>query len=343
MKLKQYIKLQHLSYLACLFLVFTTTLFGEVLKRFIEPTNIVMFYLLIVVLAAIRWGIGQAIFTSTISVIAFDFFLIRPYLTLGVEDLQYLFTFSGLMFVGIVVSTYASKVREQVIQSQTERLYSVLLSSISHDLKTPLVSITGSLTTLLDKRSNLNEKQKQELLRTSCAESERMNRLVNNLLDMTRMEAGALRLSKSPCDLRDLIGTCLEQLKDIINSRKVVVEIPKDLPEISVDIRFMMKVFLNLVDNALKYSPAERPILIQAHQVKDMVHIEFKDQGCGIPKEDLKRIFEKFSRVERASQVPGTGLGLCIAKGIVEAHSGQITVESELGKGSVFTVILPVR
>jgi two-component system, OmpR family, sensor histidine kinase KdpD len=323
-------------------LVFIATLFGEFVKRSLEPTNIIMFYLLVVVFSAIRWGRGPAVVTSIVSVLAFDFFLVPPYLTLSVADIQYIFTFVAFLVVGIVVSTFASKVREQIIQRQTEKLHSALLSSISHDLKTPLVSITGSLTALLDNKSNLDESHKIELLETAYQESDRLNRLVNNLLDMTKMEAGVLRFSKKRCDLRDLIGAALEQLKDKASLRFIKIDIPKYFPEVSVDFLFMLKALFNLIDNAIKYSSGDTPIEIRAFQNQDKLKIEIKDYGFGIPKGDLRRIFDKFYRVERSRQVSGTGLGLCISKGIVEAHGGEISVESELGKGTTFTVVLPI-
>ena len=131
-------------YLISVGLVLIMTLLGEFLKGRLEPTNIVMFYLLAVVIAAIRYGQGPAIVTSVLSVLAFDFFLVPPYLTLNVHDFEYLFTFAAFLAVGLIVSTLTSKVREQIIQRQTEKLHSALLNSISHDLKTPLVSITGT-------------------------------------------------------------------------------------------------------------------------------------------------------------------------------------------------------
>jgi two-component system sensor histidine kinase VicK len=118
--------------------------------------------------------------------------------------------------------------------------------------------------------------------------------------------------------------------------------IPKDIAEVSVDFPFMVKAFFNLIDNAIKYSPNDSLIEISAYKNQDKIEIKVKDQGCGIPREDLKRIFEKFYRVERSQRASGTGLGLCISKGIVEAHAGQIGVESELGKGTIFTVMLPL-
>lgn len=329
-------------YLISIGLVFITTLFGELLKRNLEPANLVMFYLLVVVIVAIFWGQGPAIVTSILSVLLFDFFLVPPYLTLSVDRIQYVFTFIGLLIVGLVISTLASKMREQVIQRQTEKLQTALLNSISHDLRTPLSSITGSLTALLDSDSGLDDATRKELLETAFEESDRLNRLVINLLDMTRMEAGALRISRKPCELRDVLGASLEQLKENIGVRNIRIDIPKDFPEISVDFLFMMKAFFNLIDNALKYSPADTPIDIKAAVFKDKVKIEIKDQGIGIPKGDLKHIFEKFYRVARPQQVMGTGLGLSICKGIIEAHGGEITAENNLDRGVTFIITIPL-
>ncbi len=330
-------------YLISIGLVFIMTLFGEFVKRKLEPTNIVMFYLLAVVIAAIRWGQGPAIVTSILSVLAFDFFLVPPYLTLSVADLQYIFTFIAFLVVGIVISTLASKTREQVIQRQEEKLQSALLNSISHDLRTPLSSVTGSLSALLDNDAGLDDATRKELLETAFTESDRLNQLVGNLLDMTRMEAGALKINRKACELRDVLGVTLEHLKENIGARNIRIDIPKDFPEISVDFLFMMKVFFNLIDNALKYSPAGTPIDIKATLFKDKVKIEIKDQGVGIPKGDLKRIFDKFYRVERPESMTGTGLGLSICKGIIEAHSGEITAQNNLDKGATFIIMIPLN
>ncbi|MCX5658067.1 MAG: ATP-binding protein, partial [Candidatus Omnitrophica bacterium] len=301
------------------------------------------FYLLAVVIAAIRWGQGPAIITSVLSVLAFDFFLIPPYLTLNVHDIQYLFTFAAFLVVGLIVSTLTSKVRAQIIQRQTEKLHSALLSSISHDLKTPLVSITGTLGALLDSKSKLDVQQKNELLETARGESDRLNRIVSNLLDITRTESGVLRISKKPCDLRDFIGACLEQLKDKIDTRDIKINIPRDFPEVNVDFPYMLKAFLNVVDNALKYSPDGSSIEIETSCIGGKARVSVRDYGCGIPKEDLGRIFDKFYRVQRAQNVLGTGLGLSISKNIIEAHGGNISAESILGKGTKFIIELPLE
>ncbi|MDD5130882.1 MAG: DUF4118 domain-containing protein [Candidatus Omnitrophica bacterium] len=330
-------------YLVSVGFVLIMTLLGEFVKRKLEPTNIVMFYLLAVVIVAIRWGQGPAIITSVLSVLAFDFFLVPPYLTFNVHDFEYLFTFGAFLAVGLIVSTLASKVRAQIIQRQTEKLHSALLNSISHDLKTPLVSITGALSALLGSTSKLNEQQKNDLLETARDESERLNRIVNNILDMTRTESGVLRISKKPCDLRDFIGACLEQLKDKMGSRNIKINIPKQMPEVSVDFPYMLKAFLNVIDNALKYSSDGSAIEIGAFCIGNKVRVSVHDYGYGIPKEDLGRIFNKFYRVQRAQNVPGTGLGLSISKNIIEAHGGYIRAESIPGKATTFIIELPLE
>jgi two-component system, OmpR family, sensor histidine kinase KdpD len=330
-------------YFLCFSFVSIITVFGFFIKSSLEPTNIVMFYLLLVVFAAIKWGRGLAIATSVASVMAFDFFLVKPYFRFGPEDIQYVFTVIVFLIIGVIVSTLASKVREQIIQRQTEKLHAALLSSISHDLKTPLASITGALTALLDSKSKLGQQQKKDLLETACEESARLTKVVNNLLDMTKMEAGVLRLNKKPCELRDLIGACLEQLRDRIGSRTVRIGIPKDFPEIALDFSFMLKAFYNVIDNAIKYSPDGKPIEIRASCKQNTMNVEIEDHGIGISSNELKHIFEKFYRVEKPENVSGTGLGLCISKGIVEAHKGKITVESAPGKGSIFNIEIPLE
>ncbi|MFH1092798.1 MAG: DUF4118 domain-containing protein [Candidatus Omnitrophota bacterium] len=330
-------------YIISLGLVILMTLSGEFVKKSLEPANIVMLYLLAVVIVAIRWGQGPAIVTSILSVLSFDFFLVPPYLTLSVDRIQYVFTFIGLLIVGLVISTLASKTREQVIQRQTEKLQTALLSSISHDLRTPLVSIKGALTSLLDKNFNLTDTTQKELLKTAYEESDRLNRLVGNLLDMTRMEAGALRISRKPCELRDVLGVSLDQLREEIGFRDIRVNIPSDFPELCVDFSFMMKVFLNLIDNALKYSPQNAPIDIKAVLIRDKVNIEIKDQGIGVPNSDLTHIFEKFYRAEKPQQITGTGLGLSICKGIIEAHGGRIAAQNNPDKGATFIITLPLN
>lgn len=478
-------------------LVIIITIFGVLVRNAVASTNLVIFYLLIVVMTAVWWGRGPAVAVSLLSVLLFDYFLVPPYLSFVVADFQYIFTFIGFLIVGLVISALASSTRQHAINAQekeaqvamlyrlskdlagsdsleealrtirmnvekafkcrtaiftsagsgielrsydaefpieehdrtiaawvfkngkeagwstdilpaakahylplktsqgvfgvlgiffkegkegldprennllsalasqaavaiqriklfevsrqlelvreTEKLQSALLNSISHDLRTPLVSIMGALSSLLQDPSSLDTEMSKELLKTAYEDSGNLNRLVGNLLDMTRVEAGTLKINARLCDLRDVIGASLQALKDKLEGRDVRIDIPQNMPEIPMDFTLMMRVFVNLVDNAVKYSNQDAPIAITAQLMESEIKIEVKDKGFGIPDEDITRIFDKFYRAVKPRQVTGTGLGLSICKGIVEAHGGRIFAENNSDKGAVFTVILPLR
>jgi two-component system sensor histidine kinase KdpD len=230
----------------------------------------------------------------------------------------------------------------QLLQA-TERLQTALLNSISHDLRTPLVSITGALSSLRDDGALLDETTRLELLNTAWGEADRLNRLVGNLLDMTRLESGALQLTHEATDVADLVGVTLAQLGSRLQGRQVELSIPADLPPLSVDFPMVAQVLANIVDNAAKYSGPDKPILIAARRDDPEVVIEVFDEGIGIPPSDLEKVFDKFYRVQRQDGVGGTGLGLSISKGIVEAHGGRIWARNRPGGGSIVAIALPAE
>jgi len=225
----------------------------------------------------------------------------------------------------------------------TERLQSALLSSISHDLRTPLVSITGVLSSLEDEEAPLEPQTRRTLVETAREEAERLNRLVGNLLNMTRIEAGAIQIAWELEDVQDVIGSALEQLKSRVEGRQIRIDVPVDLPFVPMDAVLIVQVLINVIDNAVKYSPPDKPIDIRAWGAEGQVAIQVADQGIGIPPEDLGRVFDKFYRVQRPDNVTGTGLGLSISKGLVEAHGGRIWAENRSGGGTLFTLTLPVE
>jgi two-component system sensor histidine kinase KdpD len=229
------------------------------------------------------------------------------------------------------------------LAKQTEKLQTTLLNSISHDLRTPLVSITGALSTLKQGFDGIEKKTRKELLETAYEESMHLNSIVGNLLDITRVEAGTLKINIKPCELRDIIGASLHALKDKLEERKVKVDIPPDIFEIPMDYSLMMRVFVNLIDNAAKYSPPDTAIEVIAERQGDDIIISVKDRGFGIPAGDLEHIFDKFYRAVKPRQVSGTGLGLSICRGIVEAHGGKIWALNNRDKGAVIKVQLPLQ
>jgi len=229
----------------------------------------------------------------------------------------------------------------QILQAR-EGLERALLNSISHDLRTPLVSIIGALDTLRDNVHTLVDDARKELLDTAWDEAERLNRFVGNLLEMSRLEAGAVKPKEQPCDIQDLVGCALGALEQRIGSRKVDIRLPSDLPPVRMDMALMTQVLVNLLDNALKYSPPQSSIEITARLLDGQLTLEVSDHGPGVPETDLKRIFEKFYRVPVPEGAGGTGLGLAICKGFVTAHGGKIHAENRAGGGLQVTVTLPL-
>jgi two-component system sensor histidine kinase KdpD len=223
------------------------------------------------------------------------------------------------------------------MDAETERLRNALLSSVSHDLRTPLASITGATSTLLD--PSTDEASRVELTRTINEEARRMARLVTNLLDMTRLEAGQVRLRKEPVLVEEFVGASLESLKDVLGSRDVKINIPGDVPPVLADLVLMEQVVVNLVENAIKYAPGS-PIEISARQTPDGVQVEVADRGPGIPPGTEEKIFDKFYRAPNASGARGAGLGLTICRGVVQAHGNRIWARNRDGGGAVFSFTL---
>ncbi|MBN1665502.1 MAG: sensor histidine kinase KdpD [Anaerolineales bacterium] len=488
-------------YVGGLILVVLMTLLGLPLRPYLEPTNIAMLYLVAVILSAVYLGKGPAIFVSVIGVLAFDFFFTEPRLTFTVYDSQYIITFFGLLIVGLMISSSAALLRNQIdilrrreqqarslntlsreltaakslnqvletvihkmsaifnresvilmpedghlvvkaatpgftlseaetavadwaykygketgrgtdtlpaaairyfplitahetvgvlgIKPQeqqnyltgdqrilmegvinlaaiaierasfaeeaaqaemlrnTEKLQTALLNSISHELRTPLATITGVLSSLevsetQQPQNQLDAATRLELIHSATHQAERLNHLVGNLLDMTRLEAGAMRLNREPTDVQDLVATVTGKMADGISLHPLLVNIPDDLPEVNVDAVLIGQVLTNLLDNAVKYSKSGDPITISAGLAGQEIDIAVKDCGIGIPEGDLEHVFDKFYRVQRQDAIAGTGLGLSICKGIIEAHGGKIWTFNNPEKGVTITFTLPV-
>jgi two-component system sensor histidine kinase KdpD len=261
---------------------------------------------------------------------------------LSLEQRQSLLSFADQAALAIERATLGEQAKQAELLSAADKLQTALLNSISHDLRTPLVSITGALSTLEQDDRQVDGSAQRSLVRTAREEADRLNRLVGNLLDMTRLEAGALKIRREPCDAEDLIGTALGQMEDRLHGRNVLVRVEPDTQLVSADFVLIVHVLTNLLDNALKYSTPESPLEVRARPVEKAVEIIVMDRGIGIPKDDLERVFDKFYRVQRPQQVTGTGLGLAICKGIVEAHGGRIWAEERPGGGTCLQMTLPV-
>lgn len=230
-------------------------------------------------------------------------------------------------------------------EKELDEMKSQLLSTVSHELRTPLASIKGFATTLLREDVRWDEESRREFLSIIDEESDRLSELIGNLLDMSRIEAGTLRVELEPTDLRPIVAETVAEFQVITRDHQLQASMPPALPLVPADPRRVRQVVRNLVDNAVKYSPGGGPITIVVGLAVDSLEIRVSDQGLGIEPNDLDRIFDRFYQVDSAStrKVGGSGLGLSICKAIVEAHSGRIWAESELGIGSSFYFTLPLE
>jgi two-component system sensor histidine kinase KdpD len=477
-----------------LFLIGISTAVALVLRPYVTATNLVMVYLLGVVAVALKCGRQVSVLSSFLSVAAFDFFCVPPYLTFRVHDYEYLLTFAAMLVVALVISTQTARIRKQAadavtgearsqtlyhlsrrlagqnrvfdiariaaeyavevfqdnvviflpedgrisfaqrscdrlpisrdeepiaqwvldhgdkagrgtehhgnaaafylplkgaremvgvmaivtgdngsfagdqthllelfahqtatamesarsqhsaeaarIQMQTEQMRSSLLSAVSHDLRTPLASITGAASTLRSQGEKLLPETRQELLDSIAEEAERLGRLVSNLLDMTRLESG-VELRRDLYPLEEIVGAALQRMERQLSQRRVTTHLPDSLPLVSADDVLLGQLLVNLLENATKYTPEGTPIEVSAESSSDAITLEVRDRGPGFAPHEEQRIFEKFYR-GRSDRARGAGLGLAICRAIVEAHRGTIEAFNRSGGGAVFRIRLPL-
>jgi len=250
--------------------------------------------------------------------------------------------FASQSALALARANLADVSRRLDLSRETERLQSALLNSISHDLRTPLASITGALSMVVDADAMLTDETRRELLEGAKEQADYLNRLVGNLLEMTRLGGGAIKLRMERADVEDLVGAVLTQMDEALNGREVKVTVEPNLPQIPMDFVLMIQALINVLDNAVRYSPPGTPIDVRAWWEAGQVHIQIADRGPGVPVSELGRIFDKFHRIRRPGDAGGVGLGLTISAGIVELHGGRIWAENRGGGGLAVTVTLPL-
>lgn len=227
------------------------------------------------------------------------------------------------------------------ILEESDQLKSAILSSVSHELRTPLSTIKAAASSLRGREVSWDSPASAELIAAIDDEADHLNLLVGNLLDMSRIESGALKPKRDWNILSEIVGGVLARMKNFALEHTVEINVPENLPLIPVDYVQMEQVFTNLVSNSLKYAPPNTKVCIRARQVDELIHVQVSNQGPQVPSEDLERIFDKFYRITAADRVTGTGLGLSICKGIIAAHGGRIWAEN-LADGLAFNFTLPL-
>ncbi len=321
--------------------------------------NVSMVYLLAVVFAAARFGIWPALAASGLSFMAYNFFFIEPFYTFTVTQLHELLALFMFLVIAVLTSTIAGRAKNQATRAarlsqeiidartatETERVRNTLLASISHDFRTPLASILGAATSLIDYGGKLPDAARRDLLAQVKDEAEHLDSMVRNLLAIMRVEAGGLELNQDWVDVRELFDRVVAVAKRRGATQRFEVLVDNNLPFVTADQSLLDQVLANLVGNAIRYAGAEAQIVLRAEGKTDSIALSVTDNGPGIPSYLLPQVFEKFVRAPSSvgDSGEGTGLGLAIAKGIVQAHGGSIRAESpvEAGRGTRIVIDLP--
>ncbi|MGQ0694612.1 MAG: ATP-binding protein, partial [Nitrospiraceae bacterium] len=262
-------------------------------------------------------------------------------LLLDPEQLHLLESLVNQVALAIERTRLSDEAQQAHVRAETERMRNAILSSVSHDLRTPLATITGAASSLLDEQGNIDHAARLELSRSIYREADRLDRLLKNLLDMMRIEAGAVHLSKEWHPVDEVVGAALARLEGRLREHTVNTAFPADLPLVLVDGVLLEQVVINLVENAVKYGPPGSAIDLSASGGDREVIVEVADRGPGIPFGEEARIFDKFYRAKPARE-GGVGLGLTICRGIVEAHGGRIWAENRSGGGALFRFSIPL-
>lgn len=304
--------------------------------------------LLTVSVLAMRFGIGPVFVAAVLSALIWDYFFIPPHFTITVGNAEDALMLLMYFIIAILNGVFTHQVRqyERVVQrkenkERTLHLYNTLFNSLSHELRTPIAAILAASENLLSVNSGeWSEKDRRSMNEEIQASAERLNRLVDNLLNASRLESGHVLLKWDWCDVGELVGAAIQRLRNEIQSRKIELDIPADMPLLRLDFVLMEQAVFNLLHNAVMHTPENTPVRVAAAYQEDRLTLVISDSGPGFEQEDLERVFEKFYR-PRGSKPGGVGLGLSIAQGVVQAHHGTIRVANRPEGGAEFTIQIP--
>jgi len=286
---------------------------------------------------------------AALSALIWDYFFIPPHFTLHVESSEDVLMLLMYFVIALINGVLTSKVREleklelqKEERSNTLKLYKTLFDSISHELRTPIATIVGASDNLLQKDSNVSENDKSNLVNEISIAAFRLNRLIDNLLNMQRLESGMLKIKPDWCEINELINSPVSRLKNELSTHTLKIEIQEDFPVIKLDFGLIEQALFNLVHNETLYTPADSEIVITASYNTNHLIIKISDNGKGFTHQELNLLFSKFYR-SSVKTAGGTGLGLSIVKGFVEAHGGKVSVSNNVPTGAKFTLEIPTE
>jgi K+-sensing histidine kinase KdpD len=338
------------------------------LQGHIPVLSLTVLYLLAIIPVAVAWGSVYGVGVAIGSMLCFNFFFLPPLYTLTIQDERNWFALLVFVVTAVVVSELAARSRRRADEAEaalealralteererlaqeaveaealrrSDALKTALLRAVSHDLRSPLMAILTSAGALVNGELSLDPDDRRELAETILGEADRLDRIVSNLLDLSRLQAGAAVPEPGDWPIDDLV---LQAVDDVEAAARVEVVLPDDdLPFVHADRAQSERIVANLVENALRYSPPEETVRVQVRGIGSDVIVRVVDHGPGIPAPDAERIFEPFQRGSLAGTTRGAGLGLAIARGFAEANGGRVWVESHAGQGATFVLALPV-
>jgi two-component system sensor histidine kinase KdpD len=326
------------------------TLAGYAMQGRFDLVNIAMVYLVAVVMVALYRSRGAAVAASILCVAAFDVLFVPPAGTFTVHDAQYLLTFAIMLGVGLIISRLVDRVRRQTreqalleVEAETERVRSALLASISHDLRTPLAVMAGASSTLVEAGERMQPSARQALARSVFDHARDLSERVSKLLQMTRLDTGAIRIERDWTSIVDVADSAVRRLSDRLAAHRLIVEIPDDLPLVRVDAALIEQALGNLLENAAKHTPPGTIVRLRAKAAGERLVLSVEDHGGDATDVDLERIFRKFQHGSMEGTAGGVGLGLAICRAIVRLHGGDSWAERTPGGGMTFRIGLPLE
>jgi K+-sensing histidine kinase KdpD len=329
------------------------------LRGILPVASLALVFVCAVLMVAVRSSKTVAVFAALLSSLIYNYLFTEPRLTLRISspgDIAAVVTF---LLAALAVGHLAGRQREQLmrlrvalanletsrVESETERLRAALLSSVSHDLRSPLASVIGAASSLTAYGETLGEEDRRALLESIRSESERLDRYIQNLLDMTRLGSGPMKLQRDWVGLEEILGSAETRLRKQFPSVHLEDDIEPGLPPLFVHAALVEQALFNVLENAAKVSPDGAPIRVRARRESGTLTIDVVDRGPGIPEEERKRIFDLFFSSPRGDRAPrGSGLGLTIVRGMIGAHGGKVTAaEGDSGVGTTIRMTLPLN
>ena len=319
------------------------------LSNLIGYRSVALLLMATVSILAIFFSLYPVLVAATLSALIWDFFFIPPHFTFHVsssEDVLLLLMYFVIALInGVLTSKFRSLEKMEVQKEEkhnTIKLYKTLFDSLSHELRTPIATIVCASDNLLQKDSHVSEGDKEKLIDEISIAAFRLNRLIDNLLNMQRLESGTLKIKPDWCEISELINSPVNRLKTELSTHSLQIIVQEDIPMIKLDFGLIEQALFNLLHNETLYTPLGSTINIEAKYLNDKLILIISDNGKGFSDEELKLLFSKFYRAT-AKTTGGTGLGLSIVKGFVEAHNGTVKVENNVPTGAKFTLEIPAE